>query len=99
MGINSPDFLSHICTLSRPASMQVTGVLSIALVFVWSVVGVSCSHGPGPCTKPTVRREWRAFSASEKAEWIRAVNVRMSTLLISAHFEADLVAVPVSPAS
>jgi hypothetical protein len=79
--------------------MQVAGILSIALVFVWSVVGVSCSYGPGPCTKPTVRKEWRAFSASERAEWIHAVNVRMSTFPASAHFEAGLVAVPVSPAS
>jgi hypothetical protein len=79
--------------------MQLACILSIALVFVWSVVGVSCSYGPGPCTKPAVRKEWRAFSASEKAEWIRAVNVGMSTFLTSAHFEADLVAVPVSPAS
>ncbi|KAN0111711.1 Di-copper centre-containing protein [Russula decolorans] len=54
--------------------MQLACILSIALVFVWSVVGVSCSYGPGPCTKPAVRKEWRAFSASEKAEWIRAVN-------------------------
>jgi hypothetical protein len=79
--------------------MQVAGILSIALVFVWSVVGVSCSYGPGPCTKPAVRKEWRAFSTCEKAEWIRAVNVRMSTFLTRAHFEAGLVTVPVSPAS
>ena len=74
-------------------------MLSTALVFVLSVVGVSCSYVPSPCTNPAIRREWRAFSASEKAEWIRAVNVRMSTLLTSAHFEAVLVAVSVSPAS
>lgn len=79
--------------------MQVAGILSIALVFIWSVVGVSCSYGPAPCTKPAVRKEWRAFSASEQAEWICAVNVRMSTFLTLAHFEAVLVAVPVSPAS
>ncbi|KAH8994117.1 Di-copper centre-containing protein [Lactarius hatsudake] len=29
---------------------------------------------PCECTKPSVRREWRAFSAQEKAAWIRAVN-------------------------
>lgn len=79
--------------------MQVAGILSIALVFIWSAVGVSCSYGLSPCTEPAVRKEWRAFSASEKAEWIRAVNVRMSTFLTSARFEADLAAVPVSPAS
>jgi len=44
------------------------------LVFIWSALGVSCSYRPRACTKPAVRREWRAFSASEKAEWIRAVN-------------------------
>ena len=79
--------------------MQVAKMLSVALVFVLSLVGVSCSYGPSPCVNPAVRREWRAFSASEKAEWIRAVNVRMSTFLTLAHFEAVLVAVLVSPAS
>jgi hypothetical protein len=79
--------------------MQVTGIISIALVFIWSVVGVSCSYGSGPCTKPAVRKEWRTFSTHEKEEWIRAVNVCMSTSLTLAHFEAALVAVPVSPAS
>ena len=51
--------------------------LSVALVIIWSAVGVSCSYGKGSCTKPVVRKEWRAFRAEEKAEWIRAVNVRM----------------------
>jgi hypothetical protein len=30
---------------------------------------------------PAVRREWRAFSTEEKAEWIRAVNVRIDAHL------------------
>ncbi|KAF8491892.1 Di-copper centre-containing protein [Russula emetica] len=55
--------------------MQVIGILSIALAFIWSLVGVSCSYiGPGPCTNPAVRKEWRTFSASQRADWIRAVN-------------------------
>lgn len=97
--INSREFLSHVYTLSCSASMQVASILSIALVFIWSALEVSCFSGPAPCKKPAVRREWRAFSAYEKAEWIRAVNVRVSTYLASAHFEAVLVSVPVSPAS
>ena len=86
--INSPEFLPDICTLSRPTSMQVANILSIALVFIWSAVSVSCSNRPAPCKKPAVRKEWRAFSASEKAEWIRAVNVCMNTFLTSAHFRS-----------
>jgi hypothetical protein len=55
--------------------------LSVALAFLWSALGVSCSYDKGPCTKPAVRREWRAFSTEEKAEWIRAVNVRIDAHL------------------
>jgi hypothetical protein len=83
MAINRPEYLPFICTLSCLASMQVASILSVALGIIWSTVGVSCSYGPGPCTKPAVRKEWRAFSTSEKAEWIRAVNVRMSIFLTS----------------
>jgi hypothetical protein len=57
--------------------MHIHSTLSVALVIIWSIAGVSCSYGRGPCTKPAVRKEWRAFSTMEKAEWIRAVNVRM----------------------
>jgi hypothetical protein len=56
-------------------------ILSVALAISRSVVGVSCSYDPCPCTKPVIRREWRAFSTKEKAEWIRAVNVRMDSTL------------------
>jgi hypothetical protein len=54
-------------------------VFSVALAVLWSAVVVSCSYGPypSPCTEPAVRKEWRAFSAEEKVEWIRAVNVRI----------------------
>lgn len=57
--------------------------LSVALAIFWSIVGVSCSYDPYPCTNPAVRREWRTFSTKEKAEWIRAINVRSEALLIS----------------
>ena len=30
------------------------------------------------CENPSVRREWRALSVDERAEWIEAVNVRLS---------------------
>ena len=29
------------------------------------------------CESPAVRKEWRALSHDEKAEWIAAVNVRL----------------------
>jgi tyrosinase len=64
--------------------MHIHRTLSVALVIIWSTVGVSCSYGKGPCTKPAVRKEWRAFSTKEKAEWIRAVNVRMRISLVLA---------------
>jgi len=51
-------------------------IISIALAFFWFAGGVSCSRNTEPylCTKPVVRKEWRALSAKEKEEWIRAVN-------------------------
>ena len=39
----------------------------------------SSYYDPCSCTKPAVRREWRAFSTEEKAEWIRAVNVSINS--------------------
>ena len=60
--------------------MLVYKLLSIALTFLWSALHVS-SYEECSCTKPTVRREWRALSAEEKVEWIRAVNVRIDTRL------------------
>jgi tyrosinase len=56
--------------------MFVRSTFFAALAILWSVVGVSCSYYSRPCADPAVRREWRAFSTEEKAEWIRAVNVR-----------------------
>ncbi|KAF8470986.1 Di-copper centre-containing protein [Russula ochroleuca] len=52
--------------------MFVYKLLSIALAFLWSALAVSCSY-ECPCIKPAIRREWRAFTTEEKAEWIRAV--------------------------
>ena len=69
--------------------MHIHRTLAVALVIIWSAVGVSCSYGKGPCTKPVVRKEWRAFSTEQKAEWISAVNVRMRIpLTLAAHSEA-----------
>jgi hypothetical protein len=65
--------------------MFVHKVFSVALAILSSAVVVSCSYDPypSPCTEPEIRREWRAFSTEEKAEWIRAVNVRNDTPLKS----------------
>jgi hypothetical protein len=56
-------------------------LLSVTLAFLWSALAVSCSYEKCPCTKPAIRREWRAFTTEEKAEWIRAINVRIDTRL------------------
>ena len=77
--INRPEVCAPVHTTSRP-DMFVRKCLSIALVILWSTVYVLCSYDPSyPCTKPTVRREWRAFSTEEKAEWIRAIEVSIDT--------------------
>ncbi|KAF8470980.1 Di-copper centre-containing protein [Russula ochroleuca] len=49
-------------------------LFSISLGFLWSALAVSCSYEKCPCTKPMIRREWRAFTTEEKADWIRAIN-------------------------
>ena len=36
---------------------------------------VGSTHKRKACIEPAVRKEWRALSTGEKAEWIRAVNV------------------------
>jgi hypothetical protein len=59
--------------------MFVYKLISVALAFLWSALRVSGSNEKGPCTNPKVRREWRAFSTKEKAEWIRAINVRIDS--------------------
>ena len=60
--------------------MLVYNLLSVALAFLWSVQAVSSLYirtSPSPtCTNPVVRREWRTISTDEKADWIRAMNVR-----------------------
>ena len=70
--------------------MLVYKLLSVALAFLLSALRVSCSYEECPCTKPTVRREWRAFSRDEKAEWICAVNVRIDTPLTLTDHLADV---------
>jgi hypothetical protein len=56
-------------------------LFSISLGFLWSALAVSCSYEKCPCTKPMIRREWRAFTTEEKADWIRAINVRIDARL------------------
>lgn len=69
-----------ISTVSRSA-MLVLGVLSISLAIISSVVGAPYTHEKS-CSKPSVRKEWRAFSANEKSAWIQAVNVRVKYILL-----------------
>jgi hypothetical protein len=79
--INRPEVCTPVYTTSPP-DMFIRKSLSLALVILWSTVCVFCTYDPScPCTQPAVRREWRAFSTEEKAEWIRAIKVRMATLL------------------
>ena len=61
--------------------MFVHKLLSVALAFLWSARTVFCSYEKWTCTKPAIRREWRAFTSEEKADWIRAVNVRIDACL------------------
>ena len=52
-------------------------VYKLALAFLWSALAVSCSYAKHHCTNPVVRKEWRAMTTQERAEWIRAINVRI----------------------
>ncbi|KAI0291784.1 Di-copper centre-containing protein [Multifurca ochricompacta] len=54
--------------------MLVHRILSVSLAVLCSAAGVSSSHPKKTCTKPAVRKEWRAFNSHEKEAWIRAVN-------------------------
>jgi hypothetical protein len=71
--------------------MFVRKTFFVALAILWSLVCVSYSYDPRPCAGPAVRREWRAFSTEEKADWIRAVNVRNDTSQIGRFAEAIFV--------
>ena len=79
--IYRPQVCAPIYTTSC-SDMLVYKLLSVTLAFLWSAPRVFCSYEEHPCTKPAVRREWRAFSTKEKAEWIRAVNVRKGSLIL-----------------
>ena len=67
---------AYIGTHPRP-QMLIQGIFSVSLAVLWSVVGVSCANDKCSCTKPAIRKEWRKLSTHARAEWIRAVNVRM----------------------
>ena len=73
--INRPEICAPIFTTSRP-TMFGRKTFLFSLVILCSLANVSCSYYPRTCAEPAVRREWRAFSTEEKAEWIRAINVR-----------------------
>jgi hypothetical protein len=75
-------------------------LLSATLAILWSALAVSCSYDNCTCTKPAIRKEWRALTTEEKEEWIRAINVGIDarpTLTVSLkHFR---IPVPVAKAS
>ena len=48
----------------------------LTLAVLCLLVGASSTYKRNTCVEPAVRKEWRALSTEEKAEWIRAVNVR-----------------------
>ena len=80
LGPINPFTGSHNSHLRIPhRAMFVFRLFSVALAILWSVGAVSCTYQPCSCKKPAIRREWRALSTKEKAEWIRAVNVRRTT--------------------
>ena len=82
--INRPKAFAPFHATSLPdMSVHKIQILSVALAVLWSAVSVSCFYDPRSCTNQAVRKEWRAFSTKEKAEWIRAVNVRMDSTLAS----------------
>ena len=56
--------------------MLILRLFSLALATFWSAVEQPYPEKNRSCTKPAIRREWRAFNTHEKAEWIRALNVR-----------------------
>jgi hypothetical protein len=65
--------------------MLALGVLFVSLAII-SVVGAPYAPQNEACTRPSVRREWRAFSNRDKAAWIQAVNVRDITILLMSTF-------------
>ena len=69
--------------------MFVLRLFSLALATFWPAVDQLHPDldNDSSCTKPVIRREWRAFSTHEKTEWIRAVNVRsIATLGIDRYY-------------
>jgi hypothetical protein len=68
-------------------AMFVLRLFYVTLAILWSAGAVSCFYKPYSCKKPAIRREWRALTTNQKAEWIRAVNVRRS---LSPHMVAML---------
>jgi hypothetical protein len=57
--------------------MFVDRLLTAVMAFLGSAPAVHYSYEKYTCTNPAVRKEWRAITTEEKAEWIRAVHVRI----------------------
>ena len=58
-------------------------VLFVSLAIISAVIGTPYPPQNKVCTRPSVRKEWRAFSTREKAAWIRAVNVSVKRITIA----------------
>ena len=52
-------------------------VLAAGAFCLFLTLVLSVAAAPSACTKPSVRKEWRALEAQEKAAWIKAVNVHL----------------------
>ena len=61
--------------------MFVDRLLTAVMTFLGSAPAVHYSYEKYTCTQPAIRREWRAITTEQKAEWIRAVHVRTDTRL------------------
>jgi hypothetical protein len=55
--------------------MLVLRGLFVSFTILCSLAGASSTYTKKTCREPAVRKEWRALSTGEKAEWIRAINV------------------------
>ena len=70
----------NFCSL-RPSHrlLEMGSFLGIAHVLFLSLVVSAVVAGNGrKCQNPKVRREWRSLTTSERADWIRAINVLIS---------------------
>jgi hypothetical protein len=74
--------------------------LNLFALFIWSLAsgGFSATPPPLQCTQPTIRKEWRALSKAEQANWIAAVKVcRLSPHCMLMKPEQCLANIPALP--